>query len=263
MAQTFSGNISEMSLLEILKLLHSGKMNGVLRIKNQNHLGEIFLQNGQIVHCVTNSSQGEAAFQNLLGWVEGDFVFGSEAVASERTIHTATEDLLAAGAKMLDDLKSIRKLIPSTDVIFTLAPTSARENLNIRLEEWQILAQINGSRTVREIVEITGKDEYSVAKTLYNLFSQGLLDSIRQVEPVKSAMVPEDFFVKIETELTHAIGPMAPIIIEETLDEFHEHRDAFPVDRIAVLIEKVSGEISDENKKLRFYQSMIESLKTF
>jgi len=262
MAQTFSGNISEMSLLEILKFLHSGKMNGVLRIKNRNELGEIFLKNGQIVHCVANSSQGDAAFQNLLGWLEGDFTFGSEAVAPERTIHTATEDLLSAGAKMLDDLKSIRKLIPSTDVIFALAATSARENLNIRVEEWQILAQINGVRTVREIVEITGKDEYSVAKTLYNLFSQGLLDPVRQAEPVKSARVPEDFFVKLEAELTRAIGPMAPIIIDETLDEFHESRDNFPTDRIAVLIEKVSSEISDENKKLRFYQSMIDSLKT-
>ncbi len=263
MAQTFSGNISEMSLLEILKLLHSGQMNGVLRIKNRDHLGEIFLKNGQIVHCVANSSQGEPAFQNLLGWVEGDFAFGSETGTPEQTVHTPTEDLLSAGAKMLDDLKSIRKLIPSTDVIFTLAPTSSGQNLNIRPEEWQILAHINGSRTVREIMEATGKDEYAVAKTLYNLFSQGLLDSVQQVEPLKSAVVPEDFFVKIEAELTHAIGPMAPIIIEETLDEFHENRDAFPTDRIAVLIEKVSSEISDENKKLRFYQSMIDSFKTF
>ncbi len=56
---------------------------------------------------------------------------------------------------------------------------------------------------------------------------------------------------------------MAAIIIDEAIGDLGQTRSAFPNDKIADLVERVSGEIENEDDKAKFTQIMIDSLKIF
>ncbi|MBN1352517.1 DUF4388 domain-containing protein [candidate division KSB1 bacterium] len=261
MAETLAGTISEMSLLEILKLLNSGKMSGRLQIANNIGKGEIFVRQGKIIHCATGTSIGEAAFSNMLGWIEGRFSFETNVDAPEESVETPTDQLLLDGARKMEDWEAIKQVISSMDLVFCLSASSSTGAIKLEPEEWQILAQVNGNRTVSQIVEVTNKDEFSVAKILFHLHSVGLLEKVEKPATSARDTINESFFKEIEDELSKAIGPMALLIIEEVIEDLGETREAFPNDKIAIMIEKVCNEIDDEEKKLQFSQIMIESIK--
>jgi DNA-binding MarR family transcriptional regulator len=261
MVETLAGTIDKTSLLEILKLLHSGMMTGRLQLGNNYHKGELFVNAGQIIHCVAGDVMGEAALSSIIGWIESNFSFESDIESPETSIQTPTPELLRECAEKLKDWQNIKKVFNSLEIILGLSQRSSTEKINLELEEWQTLAYVNGSRNITEIVELTGKDEFSIAKILHQLHSKGLVEKIDKPVKPAAAVINEAFFKKIEEELTKAIGPMATILIEEAIIDLGETRSAFPNEKIAVLVEKVSNEIADSNKMLQFSKTMIESLK--
>ncbi|MCI0513216.1 DUF4388 domain-containing protein [candidate division KSB1 bacterium] len=261
MVETLAGTIDKTSLLEILKLLHSGAMTGRLQLGNNYHKGELYVNAGQITHCVAGEVMGESAVNSMIGWIESNFSFESEIESPEISIQTSTPDLLRDCAEKLKDWQNIKKVFNSLEIILGLSLRSSMEKINLESEEWQILAYVNGSRNITEIVELTAKDEFTIAKILYQLYTKGLVEKIEKPVKPGAAVINEAFFTKIETELTKAIGPMAAILIEEAIMDLGETRSAFPNEKIAVLVEKVSNEITDSDKMLQFSKTMIESLK--
>ena len=262
MAETLSGNISEMSLLQILKMLNSGKMNGCLAVTNSVADGEIFVKNGQIVHCTAGSSTGEIALLNMLGWIDGRFRFENNIETTQTSINKQTETLLQEGEKKIEDWKKIKGIVQSMNMVFELVPGSNPSGVNLKPLEWEIISQINGTRTVSDIVDLTDKDEFDVAKTIYNLALTGIIQ-VRSSNRGEVQKVPDYFFKTMEQELVNAIGPVASIIIDETIEKMGESRFEFPTSKIAALVEKVSNEIKQEEKRLNFSQIMIRALNKY
>lgn len=261
MAETLAGTIDQMPLLEILKLLNSGKMSGRLKVTNSYGKGELYVNAGEITHCVTGSVIGESALSTMLCWIEGHFSFEAGIETPEVSIETPAERLLSESAQMIKNWQSIKAVVSSMDIVFALSSNSSSGAVNLQAEEWQILAQVNGTRSVGQIMEATGKDEFSIAKILFHLHSVGLLEKTDKTGIAASPAIDEAIFDKIENELTKAIGPMAEIIIDEAIEDLAETRNSFSNEKVAALVEKVSSEISDENKRLQFSQVMIELLK--
>lgn len=263
MSETLSGTIDKMSLLEILKLLNSGKMTGCLKVTNSYGKGELYVKAGQIIHCVAGSSIGEAAVTTMLSWIEGSFSFQTDIDAPEETIKIPTQQLLLDNARKIEDWQKIKKVISSMDVTFRMSTSGSTSAINLQPDEWQVLAQINGERTVGDIIENTGKDEYTVARILFQLYTIGLLELTETKPQSSGAMVDEKFITNMEKELKKIIGPLAQIVLDEAIEEFRATRQSFPQDKIAVLIEKLCLDISDENKKVHFSQIMIDQLKNY
>lgn len=64
--------------------------------------------------------------------------------------------------------------------------------------------------------------------------------------------VPPDFFESVTRELTESIGPMAPMIIHDHVAALGESMEKFPNSRVRELLDTLSAEILDENRKARF-----------
>jgi predicted regulator of Ras-like GTPase activity (Roadblock/LC7/MglB family) len=75
-------------------------------------------------------------------------------------------------------------------------------------------------------------------------------------QPVEAA-----FLGQLEQELARAIGPMAAFIIDEEIEALGESRESFPWDKATHLVEKVSTEIADEGKRLRFIEATLQALR--
>ena len=88
-----------------------------------------------------------------------------------------------------------------------------------------------------------------------------------KVKALGPAIPPEltvdgTFFAQIEHELTKVMGPVATLIIDDEVAALGADKDSFPRDRVAELVEKVSSEITDKDKRARFQQIMLEAMGT-
>lgn len=75
------------------------------------------------------------------------------------------------------------------------------------------------------------------------------------------ANVKPVFFERLETEFAQFFGPMAPVIIDEKIDELGGTRDAFPQEHLTQLIEKVSNELTDRNQRTAFRDKALALMK--
>jgi predicted regulator of Ras-like GTPase activity (Roadblock/LC7/MglB family) len=100
-----------------------------------------------------------------------------------------------------------------------------------------------------------------------NLAARELKKRLKAPSPAEKVppelTVDETFFAQMEHELTKVMGPVATLIIDDEMAALGAAKDSFPRDRVAELVEKISGEITDEGKRASFQQTMLEAIGTF
>ena len=69
----------------------------------------------------------------------------------------------------------IAELIPSTAIVPALSPElpGGRAGMTITADEWQILAQLDGHRTVADVISVLGQSAFEVCGVLYELLRAG------------------------------------------------------------------------------------------
>ncbi len=261
MAEVFSGNISLFKLIDILKLLTAESKTGVLRLQRGMEKGEIFLDKGNLVHAICKNGVGEEAVFSLLTWMEGDFDFTPDVISEEKSIERDTLSLLDDGVKRLEEWDQIKEIIPSQDLVFKLSALRAPDEITLRHNEWSVLSQIDGIKTVGEISEGLGISEYDTARIIYKLFLTGLIEIAAEPKLRSKKTVDPGFFDFMEEKLTEIIGPVASVILEEEIKGMREERRNFPVEKASILVEKVSAEIADDNQRIEFQKMVLGALR--
>lgn len=152
------------------------------------------------------------------------------------------------------------KVVFNDNAIFALSKSKSPSEVTLRSAEWAVITQIDGHKTVKDISDLLsmGNDE---AIGLFNELVQKELIELQSMDEDKPEYVPADFFKMLEAELTKVIGPVAPLILDDTLMEMDTNKDHCLPERIPELIEMVSEEIVDGQKKVKFQQIMLNQLK--
>ena len=75
MAEGLRGNLQQLPLLDILRMLSMSGRTGRLDITQPGKTGEIYLEKGAIIHSVSGAQIGEKGVYTLMGWLEGEFIF--------------------------------------------------------------------------------------------------------------------------------------------------------------------------------------------
>lgn len=152
------------------------------------------------------------------------------------------------------------KIDPNDNVIYELSKTKSPSDVTLRSAEWAVITQIDGHKSVRDISDLLSLD-VDEAISIFNGLLQKELIEPRSVEETKVEYVPAEFFNFLEQELTKIIGPVAPLILEDTFVEMDTDRNYYLPERIPELIEMISEEITDNQKKVQFQQIMLNHLK--
>ena len=152
------------------------------------------------------------------------------------------------------------KFVPTDNAIFTLSKSKSPSEETLRSAEWAVITQVDGHKTVRDISDLLslGQDE---AAGLFNGLLQKELIELQSMEEEITEYVPVEFFNSLEAELTKIIGPVAPLILDDTFMEMNTNKDHYLPERIPELIEMLSEEIVDNQKKVKFQQIMLTHLK--
>jgi hypothetical protein len=181
----FQGSLAELHLPDIIQLVSVSGKTGVFHLADGVLQGEIYLQEGRIVHAQTGEISGEEAVYALAIWNQGDFKFEPGAPSEVKTISKSNTNLLMEAARRLDEWRVLSKKIPSVDLVPEFVIPEGREGgqINLNTSEWLILSKIDGRRSVKAIGQACGLSVFDAAKILYGLIATGLI-RLREAAPV-------------------------------------------------------------------------------
>ncbi len=123
--------------------------------------------------------------------------------------------------------------------------------------EWDVLTEIDGESTIRDISKKAKMKTNVVKLAVYNLLEEYLIEQIE---------LPTDIYVdvqeikKIEVQLVRILGPVAGIVIDDVLADMKLTRSTIKKDDLYMFVETVSNEITDGTKKVQFQEQMLENM---
>jgi hypothetical protein len=100
----FRGELRSHDVIELVQLVVMTMPTGALYLWTDEEQGSMWFDQGTIVHAVSKSEQGVAAFQHMMTWTGGDFSVEAKAEAPARSITLSTQHLLLEGTRLLDEL---------------------------------------------------------------------------------------------------------------------------------------------------------------
>lgn len=172
----FQGSLAELHLPDIIQLISVSGKTGVFHLTDGALKGQIYLNDGKIVHASLEDASGEEAVYALAIWSRGDFKFEPGISTELRTISKSNTNLLMEAARRLDEWRVLSKKIPSTELTPEFVVLDNREGqINLNTSEWLILSKIDGARTIKQIAHASGLSVFDAAKILYGLIATGLI----------------------------------------------------------------------------------------
>jgi preprotein translocase subunit SecE len=263
MSGDFIGDLSEIRLFDLVKPLVDGKKSGMVTIGGAE-VRELYVEGGSIVHGRSGSVVGEDAVTTMMDLDEGRVVFNWQLSPEKRTVRMPTEELMADWAHREEEWKKTREVIASSAAMFSIVVDSGGQDRTILEKQWGVLALCNGMRSASEVAALLGRDVVEVVQTIGDMVGMGVLEKVGSVtapKPKVRKMAGDEFFAAVETELKKVVGPIARVIMNDTLAAFDESRDAFPEDRVQAFIQTISEQIVEEQKRDAFESAVQLSLR--
>ncbi|MEN8212255.1 MAG: DUF4388 domain-containing protein, partial [Thermodesulfobacteriota bacterium] len=172
------GIISEKQLQKSLALGRENKM----------HLGKILVDNGYISLDILNkynTKQVEAILYNLLFWKKGKFEYKDAKLNLKGMIVTQLNPmkLILEASRRIDELSVLKECIPNDNLIFQMSEkVQNKEEIKLNENEWKIFSLVDGTRSVRQIINQSNDDEFAVYKILFSMVSSGLIEQNEEVQ---------------------------------------------------------------------------------
>jgi hypothetical protein len=154
----------------------------------------------------------------------------------------------------LSDPSQIRE-----EMVFKLSNQRSPSDVKLKTLEWAIVTQLNGEKTVAQIGEILSLSPEENRVMFVRLMREGLLELVQA--PEEDPHVPPEIFEELEYQFTYYLGPVASIILEDILIELKRTRESLEKKQLPLLIELLSLEISNEDKKHEFQKQMLKKLR--
>ena len=126
--------------------------------------------------------QIEEIVYNLFSWREGDFVFheNDSPKAAPFFLELNTMSVIMEGTRRIDEWMEIQKVLPPDDVLLALAksPKLKGAEITLTVEEFKVLALINGERTLPELINAAPYGEFVTCRAVYRLVGNNLIEVI-------------------------------------------------------------------------------------
>jgi hypothetical protein len=259
------GNLSQISLNDLLLLATSGKKSGVLKLSRGKETVEVYLNSGDIVHATCPIGDGEKALLYPVTWGEGSFELFPNGAPPTATIRKQSAQILDEVKAMSREWETILEVIPSGRTVFRLADLGDEQSGPISVPHvgWRVLTKIDGMRNVQEIAEILRVPYAYTAKVIFNLHKAGLVEIVSPAMKSTADAVHAALFNRMINILTEIIGPMAPLVVRDHIEAMGESQQTFPEAKFNELIALVSKDIPEGKSRGRFQESIAQEISSF
>jgi hypothetical protein len=240
-----------------LSFLCSQKRTGKLLIRNEEGgEGEVYLVDGMITHAQFDKCEGLQAVLFIHSWDSGTYNFTPKQTSDQKTVEMETSRLLSLFEKRRREWRLTNEKNPlNLKDIFCLLP-QARGTIRVKKEEWDILARIDGRKSLREISDELYLPPLDLSKAIQRFRKAGLVGEGTSYGGTTASILGKDFLSRVEKEFSLAVGPLARVLLEDALKDIEEAGETLAEDKIELLLEKLSGAITTEGKKAHFQQTI-------
>lgn len=177
------GNIGGMGMLPVLTAMHQKNWTGVLRLRQSQRIGAIWLTNGSVVHALLLDgkarTEGPAAFRVMAAWSTGTFLRETGLLPPARSIRESMESLLAL----------VRAHVTETEAPAPAAYENAAAGLSSVLES--LRARVPGL----ESISVT-RGARVEATTVQNAAERTRLDHALQEHFIENRQEPETLYLQ-------------------------------------------------------------------
>lgn len=149
---------------------------------NTRRLGEILMENASIdradLEAVVKKQVAELVY-TLVGWETGSFKFYEDQFPTEEeiTVSLSVENVVMEGLRRFDESNMVKETFPDTKVVYVISAAQSGQEREIKLtaDEWNLMALIDGHRTIDEVCDLGGKDRPRTLRGLARLKLSGLI----------------------------------------------------------------------------------------
>jgi len=137
-----------------------------------------------------------------------------------------------------------------------VTPADSKE-IRLNADMIRLLMVIDESKDLLQISKETGIEISMLNQILSKLFK------LKLIEPVEKSnqFLGKKFLEDLRLNLSAAVGPMAQILIEDTVAEMELKMSEIPDHQAAELISNIAREVPEENNQIKFKKTMIEIMK--
>ncbi len=184
------GDLRDYHFPDLIRLIASGNHSGTITITDGVSERTLSFSQGRPV-CATSAQyvNGRLEFKrdpeqvlddifDLFRWQEGSFVFDQTMGPKEgcTVITMSPENFVLKGTRWVDSWDIIRRLVPSSDMVFEVYVDSEEtEDLELEENERKVLQVLDGVKDVATVARETGLTLFDTSKAIYSLAAVGLV----------------------------------------------------------------------------------------
>jgi len=189
----FEGDLLELSLPELLQMLHLRAANGRLEFDTEGHsgartTGRIWIREGEISAAEVGHVRAEKALFRMLDWRSGHFRFEPEDVGSRSEISAPTRSVLAEGLRQQAEWNRLAPKLPPLESPVKARIDRAELPHMVHPLTQEVLQLLDRFDLVADVVDHCGFPDYQVLRTLHTLGERGIVEFGRaQIAPAPAA----------------------------------------------------------------------------
>lgn len=184
----FSGAISVSTLPDIVQLYVLSSTTGMLVVNHRSGEGRLWFDRGAVLHAITATARGDAAFYEIMTWSGGEFRMRVGAKAPERTIESSWQELLIESCRRIDEKQRREELggdpaapEPPTTRGWSQAPPPPDSDVDAFFDQFTVEdafpANQQQTTTITEVIDMNIKDCLAKLNQLDGFIGSALVDS--------------------------------------------------------------------------------------
>ena len=168
---SLQGSLETFALPDVLVLLASTKKDGLLKVGGNQVDGKVWIDKGQIVQSTIGAKTMPAvdAVWELLRLESGSFSFEGDKAAPKPGNPEAIDLVLADAQTRLAEWRDIAKVVPHLDAVVDMAHDAPGDEVTVSSDQWKLLVAVAGGRTVRDLMERLGLEEFDTCRKVRDL----------------------------------------------------------------------------------------------
>ena len=150
--------------------------------ENSRRLGEIMISRGFIDRADLENvvkNQIEELLYSLLAWDSGSFKFYENQYPTEEeiTVKISVENVILEGLRRVDELNMAKEVLTNLDEVYTIsaAQNDRTRDVNLKAKEWNLMALVDGYRSLEEILSYSSVDRNEAMVSLARLKLSGII----------------------------------------------------------------------------------------
>jgi DNA-binding Lrp family transcriptional regulator len=248
MKEALQGQLSEGVLANLLQYLAMNQVSGCLTVRHPEGLqGYLFFEQGRLIHISLGTPgklgvlKDTAALSVMLNWQQGRFAFRDHVESPVHSIDKSLQDLLLSAAQQLDEKGPLEPSMLSAESVLCAKTISEKQEwLVLNVAALRILSHLNGVQSLAEIANQLALPLEHVLRAAADLVQQGLVEE-------KAALVNPSFVAELTQVLVYFIGPMAEIVVDDTLYELNVSAKTLPKRSLAEFVRELSRQLKRDD----------------